>query len=72
MEITIICVFTILLVFLIVFTCIWVYLYGWTCPRCCRRREQNEYQKVQQLHRERKIGEIWSNRNYQNSPAQRI
>jgi len=72
LEITLICVFTILFVFALVFLCVWVCLYGWVLPSCCKRSEDTEYQKVQQLHRERKIGEIWSRRNYQNSPAQRI
>ena len=67
-----ICVFTIIFVFAVIFLCIWVCLYGWVLPECCKKRETSEYQRVQQLHRERKIGEIWSNRNYQNSPAQRI
>merc|ERR1712038_217808 len=56
----------------LIFLCVWVCLYGWVLPSCCKRNEDTEYQKVQQLHRERKIGEIWSRRNYQNSPAQRI
>ena len=41
-------------------------------PDCCKRHPDTEYQKVQQLHRERKIGEIWTRRNYQTSEAQPI
>jgi len=65
LEITLICVFTILFFFALVFLCIWVCLYGWVLPSCCKRDQNSEYQKVQQLHRERKIGEIWTRRNYQ-------
>ena len=44
----------------------------WVLPDCCKRHPDTEYQKVQQLHRERKIGEIWTRRNYQTSEAQPI
>jgi len=71
-EIALICVFSILFFFALVFLCIWVCLYGWVLPNCCKRNQDSEYQKVQQLHRERKIGEIWTRRNYQTSEAQRI
>ena len=60
-EIVVICVCTVLLVILITLLVIYVCLFGWVLPACCRR-EDKEYTQVQ-LHRERKINEIW-NTNY--------
>ena len=59
LEITVICVFTVIIVFLIVGLVIYVYFYGWTIPPCCKKRNK-DYSKVQ-LQRERKISEIWKN-----------
>ena len=59
LEITVICVFTVIIVFLIVGLVIYVYFYGWTIPQCCKKRNK-DYSKVQ-LQRERKISEIWKN-----------
>merc|ERR1712150_251405 len=59
LEITLICVFTVIIVFLIVGIVIYVYFYGCTLPPCCKKRNK-DYSKVQ-LQRERKISEIWRN-----------
>jgi len=59
LEITLICVFTVIIVFLIVGIIIYVYFYGCTLPPCCQKRDK-DYSKVQ-LQRERKISEIWKN-----------
>jgi len=59
LEITVICVFTVIIVFLIVGLVIYVYFYGWNIPACCKKRNK-DYSKVQ-LQRERKISEIWKN-----------
>jgi len=59
LEITLICVFTVIIVFLIVGIIIYVYFYGCTMPPCCKKRNK-DYSKVQ-LQRERKISEIWKN-----------
>lgn len=56
-EIVVICVCSVILVFLIVLPCVYVCMYGCVMPQCCRRK-RNDYSQIQ-LHRERKIGEIW-------------
>ena len=67
MEITLICVFTVIGVFLLVGLIVYVYLYGWTIPECCRRRNK-DYSQIQQQ-RERKIKEIWkSEHGHQGGP----
>eukprot|EP00090_Calanus_glacialis_P016084 TRINITY_DN25230_c0_g1_i1.p1 TRINITY_DN25230_c0_g1~~TRINITY_DN25230_c0_g1_i1.p1 ORF type:complete len:125 (+),score=29.38 TRINITY_DN25230_c0_g1_i1:86-460(+) len=61
-EIIIICVSTVLIFILLVLLIIYLCVYGCVIPNCCRR-ENKEYTQVQ-LHRERKISEIWKT-NYQ-------
>jgi tetrahydromethanopterin S-methyltransferase subunit D len=61
-EIVVICVFTILGVFLLIGLIVYVYYYGWTIPPCCRKGNK-DYSQIQ-LQRERKIGEIWKQQNY--------
>jgi len=56
-EIVIICVVIVILVFLIVLPIVYVSLFGWVLPACCRRK-RNEFSHIQQ-NREKKIGEIW-------------
>merc|ERR1712079_684251 len=56
-EIVIICVFTVLFVIFLALLTIYVCMYGWVIPACCRRTSK-EYTQVQ-LQRERKISEIW-------------
>jgi hypothetical protein len=58
-EITLICVFTVIFVFLMIGLAIYVYKYGWTIPACCKKQNK-DYSQVQ-LQRERKISEIWKN-----------
>eukprot|EP00088_Acartia_fossae_P009422 TRINITY_DN14560_c0_g2_i1.p1 TRINITY_DN14560_c0_g2~~TRINITY_DN14560_c0_g2_i1.p1 ORF type:complete len:152 (+),score=15.30 TRINITY_DN14560_c0_g2_i1:30-458(+) len=56
-EIVVICVVCVVFVFLIVLPVVYVCLFGWVLPKCCRRK-RNEFTHEQQ-YRERKIGEIW-------------
>jgi len=58
-EIVVICVFTVLFVFLLIGTCIYLYCYGCTKAPWCHRGNK-DYSQIQ-LQRERKIGEIWKN-----------
>eukprot|EP00096_Caligus_rogercresseyi_P008076 TRINITY_DN2639_c0_g1_i1.p1 TRINITY_DN2639_c0_g1~~TRINITY_DN2639_c0_g1_i1.p1 ORF type:complete len:133 (-),score=11.70 TRINITY_DN2639_c0_g1_i1:155-553(-) len=56
-EIALICIFSIIALFLLI--CLIVYLcrYGCVAPSCCRKREKDVSEI--ELQRERKIGEIW-------------
>merc|ERR1712066_1057089 len=56
-EIVVICVITVLLVILLSLLAIYLCMYGCVLPKCCRRTSK-EYTQIQ-LHRERKISEIW-------------
>jgi len=58
-EIVVICVFTVLFVFLLIGLCIYLYCYGCTKAPWCTRSIK-DYSQIQ-LQRERKIGEIWKN-----------
>ena len=58
-EIVVICVFTVLFVFLLIGLCIYLYCYGCTKAPWCQRGNK-DYSQIQ-LQRERKIGEIWKN-----------
>lgn len=58
-EIVVICVFTVLFVFLLIGLCIYLYCYGCTKAPWCHRGNK-DYSQIQ-LQRERKIGEIWKN-----------
>ena len=57
LEITLICVFTVIAVFLIIGLVIYLYIYGGVRPPCCEKPDK-DYQQIQ-LQRERQIGEIW-------------
>jgi len=57
LEITLICVFTVIAVFLIIGLVIYLYMYGCVRPPCCEKPDK-DYQQIQ-LQRERQIGEIW-------------
>lgn len=57
-EITLICVFTVLAVFLLIGLGVYLYIYGCRRPPCCEPPNK-DYMQVQ-LQRERQIGEIWS------------
>jgi len=57
LEITLICVFTVIAVFLIIGLVIYLYIYGCVRPPCCEKPDK-DYQQIQ-LQRERQIGEIW-------------
>merc|ERR1711983_137396 len=58
-EIVVICVFTVLLVFLLIALGVYLYFYGCNKAPWLQRRNK-DYTQVQ-LQRERKIGEIWKN-----------
>ena len=58
-EIVVICVVTVLLVFVLIATCVYVYFYGCTKAPWCPQRNK-DYSQIQ-IQRERKIGEIWKN-----------
>ncbi|TRY78840.1 hypothetical protein TCAL_08970 [Tigriopus californicus] len=66
-EILLLCSLFILTILFLGFCMLYLYCFGCRCPGwfktccccgCCRRRKSNDYTQVQ-LHRDRKIGEIW-------------
>lgn len=68
LEITLLCIFFVVAICCVVFCLLYVYCFGCILPGCCKqcwkrrpcrgRKNDEEYTQVE-LHRERKIGEIW-------------
>jgi hypothetical protein len=72
LEIALICVFAVLGLLLVVLCVTYLFCFGCTCPACCyRTRHKSDYSQVQ-LHRERKIGEIWKTNYAAQSQVHRV